>query len=1267
MTERSNKTGRLRARHWAGLGTVALLAALLAAGWWITQQRVWTDHADLRISDEAAQVRRVVWTPAERLEGPFKSDDAEYEPALSPDERRLFFVRGRPGGDADLYVAERADDGTWGEPQPLSEINSDADELGPRLTPDGRWLLFYSNRPGGHGRYDLWAAPRRGSGWGEPRNLGPEVNSTFNEFSPAPSPDGRQLYFSSDRRAARRADPDEAWEATIRAQFHQDYDIYAAPMEPAPADDAQRAPRLADANPVDALNTPHREGAVAFSPAGDFLYFTSNRPGGQGGFDLYRAHLLDGRIRFVENLGPEVNTPANETDPRPTQTGFRLYFSSDRPRVDTADQFKPEDSAADGATAQAAPATPQPPPRSYDLFTATSREVWGEREHGLPQLGWNWWVLAALLALLAAWLLFLGMPTDRQLSLLQKCLAIALAIHLLLLLLFSAIPVVTEIIETMQEEAGEQMAVNLEIARQVEMQVAARSQMTDIPSPEPEAPSASGPATTTARPMHTADAPRPVDVELPRRSPRANQMQVRLRAPQREPEPGETQPQPRTQPTQPTAEVEPTFQTGRVRQPERDARAEARQPVRNPASRAQARVQPSRARTVKVDADRSQPQRQSLASAPDVPDRPDEPVETTAEARAAPMRDAVRTPALQADRVTATSEAAPSSDAEPAVTRPRVRAAAPPTEAREADVRLPEARQTPRSLALDTAVANPSDADSPPDPVEARAPTDQAPLSVALDAPQAVAASPEADPAAETPESVERLNDRPAARDEVGRPASTAADVAAASAARQSQARALAVADPTETMLPTEPLAVRDDADAEPIDAALPFAGQRATTAEAAPTSPTAQPVKARTRPARRADARATPDTAADDVPRAEAAPPLALASAAAIPTPDRPGPGSAEMVKLNPTRSGLDAPVGPTAQTSPRSLAHRAFEQRRKLLRKHGGNEQSETAVARALAYLARQQEPDGRWTYVQGNRQPGERDEHHHDIALTALATLCYLGADHTPDKPGPYQQAVARGIDWLQPRVDKLINRFKSGHNPGSRHRNMYDLGIAAIALAEAAAMTGNPQLRDAAHRAAAFIVQAQHEHAGGWRYRPNDTGDTSVVGWQIMAIVSAQRTGFDIPEPTRKRALKYLDSVAKGPADALAAYQPNRNYEPAMAAEALFSRFLLDAPPEDKALRHAQRYFLKHKPGGKDDLYYYYYASLALMQRQDDAWDQWNDAVRERLVERQLDDGPHAGSWDHRPTEWGSRGGRIYTTAMACLTLEVYYRYLPMLKE
>jgi len=392
---------------------------------------------------------------------------------------------------------------------------------------------------------------------------------------------------------------------------------------------------------------------------------------------------------------------------------------------------------------------------------------------------------------------------------------------------------------------------------------------------------------------------------------------------------------------------------------------------------------------------------------------------------------------------------------------------------------------------------------------------------------------------------------------------------------------------------------------------------------------------------------------------------PVAPAKAAAASLANQPlaaarCPRPAEVVSDRPTPQALLVPLsgalGPGRLASPESLFQRSFEQRQKLLNEMGGSKASEAAVARALVYLARTQQPDGRWTYERGAPlRERRRGRHRVDVAVTGLALLCFLAADHTPAKDGPYRQTVEKGIEFL------LARQGPDGDLRGGGQ--MYGHAIAALAIAEAAIMTGNERYRHAAVKAAQFIVKAQNAQTGGWRYHPGQPGDTSVFGWQVMALRSVEHLGYKIPPRTRQGAFRWLKRVGGGKRGMLAGYR-GRSPTPAMTAEAVFSRILLGQELTEEEEREADAYLMAHPPGrGSRNFYYWYYASLTMMQMQTPNWPKWNARMRDLLLELQHRSGELEGSWDTN-SRWGSRGGRIYTTALATLTLEVYYRYLPM---
>jgi hypothetical protein len=225
-------------------------------------------------------------------------------------------------------------------------------------------------------------------------------------------------------------------------------------------------------------------------------------------------------------------------------------------------------------------------------------------------------------------------------------------------------------------------------------------------------------------------------------------------------------------------------------------------------------------------------------------------------------------------------------------------------------------------------------------------------------------------------------------------------------------------------------------------------------------------------------------------------------------------------------------------------------------------------------------------------------------------------------------------------------------------------MYCHGMASLALSEAYALTGDIRIKPYVERAVQYTVQAQHPTSGGWRYQPADQGDMSQFGWQVMALRSAELAGIPIPEETRAAMIHFLDRCALGRHGGLSCYQPGRPASRAMTAESLACRYFLNMPVDQQLVGEATEFLLGELPqSGQPNLYYWYYGSLALFQVQGHAWERWNKALQTQLLRSQRSDGPQAGSWDPQ-TVWGSYGGRIYSTALATLCLEVYYRYLPL---
>jgi hypothetical protein len=118
---------------------------------------------------------------------------------------------------------------------------------------------------------------------------------------------------------------------------------------------------------------------------------------------------------------------------------------------------------------------------------------------------------------------------------------------------------------------------------------------------------------------------------------------------------------------------------------------------------------------------------------------------------------------------------------------------------------------------------------------------------------------------------------------------------------------------------------------------------------------------------------------------------------------------------------------------------------------------------------------------------------------------------------------------------------------------------------------------------------------------------------------------------------------------------------------MTAEALACRYFLRLPRSQASVDEATDLIHLVLPGTERvNLYYWYYATMALFHAEDPSWEEWNDALKDQLLGSQRCTGQLGGSWDP-DTVWGGYGGRVYSTAMATLCLEVYYRYLPLFDE
>jgi hypothetical protein len=165
---------------------------------------------------------------------------------------------------------------------------------------------------------------------------------------------------------------------------------------------------------------------------------------------------------------------------------------------------------------------------------------------------------------------------------------------------------------------------------------------------------------------------------------------------------------------------------------------------------------------------------------------------------------------------------------------------------------------------------------------------------------------------------------------------------------------------------------------------------------------------------------------------------------------------------------------------------------------------------------------------------------------------------------------------------------------------------------------------------------------------------------------MALMSAKKAGIRVPDSTFEGVTFYLDSVQIDESGRYGYEQQKKAYQISVTAMALLCRMYLGAGRDDQSLKAGVR--LLDERGPYENLYYDYFATQVMRNWGGNEWDRWNGRLRDDLIAWQETDGPARGSWAPRDRSDSSRaGGRLLTTCLATLTLEVYYRYQPLLPD
>jgi WD40 repeat protein len=451
MDNNSNNQNQSFWKHYKTIiitvGVTLLLVVLILAALAFGMLKYYIDGASINRRAIDAPLRSVLWENPRLLQGHLNRVRNNRDASISSDGRMIVLAHEYSENNFDLYVSHCVDD-EWSQQIPIDEINSPYNEKGPEISDDGQFLFFHSDRPGGSGGYDIWYSYREGNRWSRPVNMGNFINTATNERDPAISPDSKNFFFSSDRPVSNEDANQES----------PDYDLYMAlaPKIDKKAKSKEIIPKPPEfRNPVNmvAINSPYDEGKAVLTPRGSTIYFSSNRPDGIGGYDLYRSYFVKGTFLDPINFGTPINSAFDEINPTMTLEGFGIYFSSNRKSRN---------------------------PNDYHVFRSTSREVLMKFDYAmLVKMILSF--LGILLGILLVYLLLKILLADTRMKLIWKCLLAAVIIHLVIIIMSAFWFLATDIADTLKP-APKEMTLNVNNLARESIAMAIRESVASLPA-----------------------------------------------------------------------------------------------------------------------------------------------------------------------------------------------------------------------------------------------------------------------------------------------------------------------------------------------------------------------------------------------------------------------------------------------------------------------------------------------------------------------------------------------------------------------------------------------------------------------------------------------------------------------------------------------------------------------------------------------------------------------------------------------------------------
>jgi hypothetical protein len=343
--------------------------------------------------------------------------------------------------------------------------------------------------------------------------------------------------------------------------------------------------------------------------------------------------------------------------------------------------------------------------------------------------------------------------------------------------------------------------------------------------------------------------------------------------------------------------------------------------------------------------------------------------------------------------------------------------------------------------------------------------------------------------------------------------------------------------------------------------------------------------------------------------------------------------------------------------------------------------------AILGGLTWLARHQSHDGKWDSKDFTRLCGQMPGGpctgigfpDYNAGNTSLALLAFLGAGFTPESDGTYTDklfanAIRKGFRWLAAAQD---DDGCIGGKVQTSVKYMYNHAFATLALCEVYGITKNTSFRDNADRAVRFLVAAQNP-GKGWRYTSRcGDNDSSLTGLCVMALRSAKNVGFPVPPSCFEGATAWFNEATAD--DGHVGYVDRESMyitagpEPFMihattTALGMTNCFLAEGKKDSLRLKSGMALLTKDLPRSDVlwvDLYYWHQGTVAmcLLDGLDGMrWKTWQTALLAALeyIKRHDSDGCRAGSW-YPEDYWSKEGGRVYSTAINTLTLEICHQY------